>query len=169
MEIGQIVNTHGIKGELKIIPSTHDIKRFELLDRILVETKGGLVEFPIVSVRYVKKFVLLKLEGIEDMTQGETLKTCRIKIPKEDALPLGENEYYTGDLYDMKVVTDQGEDLGAIVEILVTGSNDVYVVKDQTDPKAKELLIPAIKDCILNVDLEDNIMTVHLLEGLRDL
>ncbi|HHX61023.1 MAG TPA: 16S rRNA processing protein RimM [Epulopiscium sp.] len=168
MEVGKIVNTHGIKGEFKVIPTTDDIKRFELLKSIFLETKSGLVEFPIVSVRYMKNFVLLKLENIDDMTEAEKYKPCLLKIPKEQALPLKEDEYYVGDLYNMKVVTDEGETLGEIIDILFTGSNDVYVIKNNVDPTVADLLIPAIKDCILKVDLEENIMTVHLLEGLRD-
>lgn len=168
MEVGQIVNTHGVKGEFKVIPSTDDAKRFELLKSIFVETKNGLVEFPIMSVRYMKNFVLLKLENINDMTEAEKYKTCLLKIRKEDALPLEENEYYVGDLYKMKVVTEEGEALGEVTEVLFTGSNDVYIVKDTQQPGAKEILIPAIKDCILKVDLEAHVMTVHLLEGLRD-
>ena len=116
----------------------------------------------------MKNFVLLKLENIDDMTEAEKYKPCLLKIPKEDALPLEEDEYYVGDLYNMKVVTDTGEDLGKITEVLFTGSNDVYIIKDSGDPSAKDLLIPAIKECILKVDLEANLMTVHLLEGLRD-
>lgn len=169
IEVGKIVNTHGIKGELKILPTTDDIKRFELLKEIYVETKNGLVTYPIDKVRYVKNFVLLKFQGIEDMTQAEKLKTCMLKIPKALALPLGKDEYYMDDLYNMKVETEEGEDLGEIVDILLTAGNDVYVVKDLANPKAKELLIPAIEDCIVKVDLEQGKMIVHLLEGLREL
>lgn len=168
IEVGKIVNTHGIKGELKVVPTTDNIKRFDLLKDILVETKEGLVSYTILSVRYLKGFVLLQLENVEDMTQAERLKTCVLKIPKELALPLAEDEYYIGDLYNMKVVTEEGEQLGEIVDILFTGGNDVYVIKDITDSKKKELLIPAIKQCILKVDTQQNIMTVHLLEGLRE-
>lgn len=168
MEVGKLVNTHGVKGEFKVIASTDDPKRFELLKTIFIETKSGLVEFPITSVRYMKNFVLLKLENIDDMTEAEKYKTCLLKIPKEEALPLEENEYYVGDLYNMNVVTKEGEALGQISEVLFTGSNDVYIVRKKGDTKTKELLIPAIKDCILDVNLADNIMTVHLLEGLRD-
>ncbi len=168
MEIGKIVNTHGVKGEFKVIPSTDDTKRFDLLKSIFVETKNGLVEFPITSVRYMKNFVLLKLENIDDMTEAEKYKPSLLKIPKEDALPLEEDEYYVGDLYNMSVVTEDGEVLGVITEVLFTGSNDVYMIKDKGNPASKELLIPAIKECILKVDMEAKIMTVHLLEGLRD-
>lgn len=168
MEVGKIVNTHGVKGEFKVIPSTDDTKRFELLKTIFVETRSGLIEFPITSVRYMKNFILLKLEQIDDMTEAEKYKTLSLKIPREDALPLEENEYYVGDLYDMKVVTDQGEALGVIVDVIFTGSNDVYVIRNPENPKVKDLLIPAIKHCILNVDVKENLMTIHLLEGLRD-
>lgn len=169
IKVGKIINTHGIKGELKILPTTDDIKRFELLNQVYVETKNGLVAYPIDGVRYIKNFVLIKLKGIEDISQAERLKTCVIKIPKALALPLEENEYYIDDLYNMKVVTKEGENLGEIVDILFTASNDVYVVKDIKDPKVKELLIPAIEDCIIKVDIKQKIMTVHLLEGLREI
>jgi len=168
IEVGKIINTHGIKGELKILPTTDDAKRFELLSEIYVQTKNGLVTYPIDSVRYVKNFVLLKFQGIEDMTQAERLKTCILKIPKNLALPLEENEYYVDDLYHVKVVTKEGEHLGEIVDILFTAGNDVYVVKDVTNPKSKELLIPAIEDCIISIDVEQKMMVVHLLEGLRE-
>jgi len=169
MEIGTIVNTHGVKGEFKVIPSTDDVTRYELLDNVLVEVGDELIEFPIESVRYFKQFVLLKLKGIDDMTKAERFKTYVLKIPRELALPLDDNEYYIGDLYNMKVVTEDGEDLGEIVDILFTAANDVYVVKDSSSSSSKEILIPAIKDCIKDVNLKENIMTVHLLEGLREL
>ena len=168
MQVGTIVNTHGVKGEMKIMPTTDDVKRFELLKEIFVETKDGLVVYPITSVRYLKNLVLLKLENIDDMTQAERLKTCDIKIPKSLALTLKEDEYYIGDLYNMEVVTKDGEKLGKITDILFTGSNDVYVVKNVIDPGRKDVLIPAIKQCILSVDINENTMIVHLLEGLRE-
>lgn len=168
MEVGKIVNTHGVKGELKVIPTTDDTKRFELLKSIFVETKEGLIEMPITSVRYFKNFVLLKLEPIKDMTEAEKFKTFSLKIPRSQALPLEKDEYYIGDLYNMRVVTEEGESLGEIIDILFTGSNDVYVVKNTKDAGSKEILVPAIKKCILNVDVANNLMTIHLLEGLRE-
>lgn len=168
MEIGKIVNTHGIKGELKIIPSTDDIKRFELLDSVLVEERGDLVEYLVLGVRYMKQFVLLKLEGVNDMTEAEKLKTFTLKIPREQALPLEENQFYVRDLYEMQVITDEGEELGEIADVLFTGGNDVYVIRNKEKPEVKDLLIPAIMQCVLSVDLEKNLMTVHLMAGLRD-
>lgn len=168
VQIGKIVNTHGVKGELKVIPTTDDITRFELLETIFVQTRSELNEYTLSQVRYHKNFILIKLEKIETMTDAEKLKNCIIKIPKKWALPLDKDEYYIGDLYDMQVLTEDGEDLGSIVDVLFTGSNDVYIVKDTNNTSAKEILIPAIKECIKNVDIEKKIMTVHLLEGLRE-
>lgn len=161
--IGKIVNTQGIKGEVRVIPSTDSPERFELLKEIYVDKRGTIEKLEIQNVRYHKQFVLLKIKGIDDMTTAETFKNCEIRIPKELALPLDENEYYISDLYDMAVFTNEGEDLGFIKDIIFTGANDVYVVKNNEN----EILIPAIKQCILKVDIKENKMTVKLLNGLR--
>lgn len=161
--VGKIVNTQGIKGEMRVLPSTEDIERFKLLDKIFVQRKSGLEEYAVENVRYHKQFVLLKLEGIDDMTSAERLKTCDVKVSEDMALPCGEDEYYIRDLYDMEVVTDEGECIGRIKDIIFTGANDVYAVSNGE----KDILIPAIKQCILNVDVENRKMTVKLLEGLR--
>lgn len=162
--VGNIVNTQGIKGEVRLMPAVDDVERFKLLDRIFVDRKGSITEYEIENVRFHKQFVLLKLKGIDDMTSAEKLKGTVAKITEDMALPCEEGEYYIRDLYDMEVVTDEGEKLGIISDIIFTGANDVYAVKSDD---GKEILIPAIKDCILNVDVENKIMTVKLLEGLR--
>ncbi|HHW66799.1 MAG: rRNA processing protein RimM [Epulopiscium sp.] len=166
IEIGKIVNTQGIRGDLRVIPTTDDPKRFELLKEIYIESRNELKKYTIEKVWYHKQFVILKLKEISSMTEGETLKNSIIKIPREFALPLEEDEYYIGDLYDIDVYTDHDEYLGKITDIIFTGSNDVYVVRKEGE--TKDLLIPAIKDCILNVDLDHKKMVVSLLEGLRD-
>lgn len=163
LTIGKIVNTHGVKGEVRVLPSTDDIKRFSKLKEIRVENRTSQT-YEIETVRYHKTFVLLKFKGIDNMDQAELLKNSILKINRKDALPLGQDEYYQCDLYGLKVVTDTGRNLGELTDILVTGSNDVYVVRDEK----KEILIPAIKQCILKVDLEAGEMLVHLLEGLED-
>lgn len=162
--VGNIVNTQGIKGEVRVMPTVDDVSRFKLLDHIFVDRKGSIKEYQIENVRFHKQFVLLKLKGVDDMTTAETLKGTVVKITEDMAVPCEEDEYYIKDLYDMEVVTDEGEKLGVITDVIFTGANDVYAV---TDDEGKEILIPAIKDCIINVDVENNIMTVKLLEGLR--
>lgn len=164
-EIGKITGTHGIRGTMRVFPTTEDPSRFERLKEIIVEICGKRETFHIQKVAFHKQFVLLTVKEITDINVAELYKNGRILIPDAMAIPLGEDEYYNRDLYGLKVVTEEGEELGEITEIFPTGSNDVYVVKK--DGKGKELLLPAIKDCIKNVDLENGVMTVKLLEGLR--
>ena len=164
-EIGKITGTHGIRGTMRVFPTTEDPSRFERLKEIIVEIRGKRETFHIQKVAFHKQFVLLTVKEITDIIVAELYKNGRILIPDAIAIPLGEDEYYNRDLYGLKVVTEEGEELGEITEIFPTGSNDVYVVKK--DGKGKELLLPAIKDCIKNVDLENGVMTVKLLEGLR--
>ena len=150
---------------MRVFPTTEDPSRFERLKEIIVEIRGKRETFHIQKVAFHKQFVLLTVKEITDINVAELYKNGRILIPDAMAIPLGEDEYYNRDLYGLKVVTEEGEELGEITEIFPTGSNDVYVVKK--DGKGKELLLPAIKDCIKNVDLENGAMTVKLLEGLR--
>lgn len=164
-EIGKITGTHGIRGTMRVFPTTEDPSRFERLKEIIVEIRGKRETFHIQKVAFHKQFVLLTVKEITDINVAELYKNGRILIPDAMAIPLGEDEYYNRDLYGLKVVIEEGEELGEITEIFPTGSNDVYVVKK--DGKGKELLLPAIKDCIKNVDLENGVMTVKLLEGLR--
>ena len=164
-EIGKITGTHGIRGTMRVFPTTEDPSRFERLKEIIVEIRGKRETFHIQKVAFHKQFVLLTVKEITDINVAELYKNGRILIPDAMAIPLGEDEYYNRDLYGLKVVTEEGEELGEITEIFPTGSNDVYVVKK--DGKGKELLLPAIKDCIKNVDLANGVMTVKLLEGLR--
>lgn len=164
-EIGKITGTHGIRGTMRVFPTTEDPSRFEHLKEIIVEIRDKRETFHIQKVAFHKQFVLLTVKEITDINVAELYKNGRILIPDAMAIPLGEDEYYNRDLYGLKVVTEEGEELGEITEIFPTGSNDVYVVKK--DGKGKELLLPAIKDCIKNVDLKNGVMTVKLLEGLR--
>lgn len=161
--IGKIVNTQGIKGEVRVIPTTDDITRFELLDSIFVLRRGQLEELEIENVRYHKQFVLLKLKGVDDMTTAEGYKNCEVQIPSEEALPCGEDEYYIRDLYGMSVYDEGGNLVGALSDVLFTGANDVYVIQRQDK---KDLLLPAIKECILDVNVDEKKMTVKVLEGL---
>ena len=163
-EIGKIAGTHGIKGTLKIFPTTDVPERFELLDEVILEIKNEKKVCKVDKVAYHKNFVLLTLKEYNDINQVEGFKNGRVLIPEEKALPLGKDEYYTRDLYDMEVYTDEGERLGTLKEVYTTGANDVYGVKDEN---GNELLIPAIKQCIIAVDVTNRKMTVKLLEGLR--
>lgn len=166
-EIGKVAGTHGIKGTLRIFPTTQDPSRFELLKEVIIELNGKRETLNILKVSYQKNMVLLTVKEINDINDAEKYKNATILIPEEKALPLGENEYYTRDLYDMEVYTADNEFLGTIIDILVTGANDVYVVKNEKKPEEKELLLPAIKDVVLSVSVAEKKMIVKLLEGLR--
>lgn len=165
-EIGVITGTHGIRGTMKVFPTTQEPARFERLKEVVVENRGGQETFHIKKVAFHRQFVLLTVKEVPDINVAETYKNARLLVPEAEAIPLEEDEYYTRDLYGLRVVTDEGEELGELVRIYETGANDVYAV--QKSPEEKELLIPAIKDCIRKVDLEAGVMTVHLLEGLRE-
>lgn len=163
MEIGQIVNTYGIKGFLKVVPYTDDITRFENLKSIYVETKNSLKTFIIEEVKYSKNLVLLKLKGIDDINTAEIYKNCYLKIDRKDAVELPEDSYFIIDLIGITVYTDNNEELGNIVDVYSTGANDIYVVKNEL---GKQVLLPAIGDVIKNVDIQNKKMIVHLIEGL---
>ncbi len=162
-EIGQIVNTSGLKGVLKIKPFTDDIKEFSNLKTIYIKTKNGLTEFKIEQVRYVKNMVMLKLTGIDTVEEAEKYRNLYIKILRDQEEELEEGSYYVVDILGCKVNTDTNQELGKVVDVFQTGSNDVYVVKDE---QGKQILLPAIKQVIKNVDIKNKIIIVHLLEGL---
>ncbi|GMQ56928.1 ribosome maturation factor RimM [Vallitalea sediminicola] len=163
--IGKIVNTHGIRGEVKVLSLTDDPKRFELLDYVYIDNNKSLEKYTIKNIKYFKNMIIIKFEELQDMTSAEKLKQSMVKIPRELALPLEDDEYYVQDLMDIKVSTDDCKYLGTIKDIIFTGSNDVYVI--ETEDK-KEILIPALKQCIKQIDMNSKTMIVSLLEGLID-
>lgn len=162
LTVGKITNTHGVRGELKVTPTTSDISRFDYLKIVWVEKDGKLTEFFVDSVRYHKNFVLIKLHGIDTMDRAEEFKNCCLKVDRKNARPLGENEFFIVDLLDCEVY-EGDELLGKITDILQTGSNDVYVVNGD---KYGEILIPALEHVVLNVDIEKKKIQVDLPEGL---
>lgn len=165
--IGRIATTHGVRGMVKVFPTTDDIKRFEQLKQVTLELPTGQERIvTITSVKYLNQFVLLAFEEVTDMNQAILLKQSIIKIPKEKAIPLKKNEYYVMDLMGLDVYEEGGTYIGPIIDVIFTGSNEVYVIKDSEN---HELLLPAIKECILSVDMEKRRMDVHVMEGLREL
>ena len=165
LEIGQIVSTHGINGSVKVNPFTDDISRFDDLKKLYIETKKELLEVQIEKVSYHKNQVILKFKGINSIEEVNIYRNCYLKINREDAVKLPENSYFIVDLMDIDVYDDTNNYVGKIVDIFPTGSNDVYVVKKEN---GKELLLPAIKKVIKNVDIESKKMIVNLIKGLDD-
>lgn len=165
LRVGVISSTHGVRGEVKVFPTTDDPTRFKLLKAVILDTGKEQKELEIEGVKFFKNQVILKFKGYDNINDIEKYKGMDLLISREDALPLEENENFIVDLIDMTVVTDEGRTLGTLVDVMQTGANDVYVV--QTSDK-KEILLPAIRDCILDVNVEEKRMLVHVLEGLLD-
>lgn len=162
-EIGQIVNTFGIKGMVKVKPFTENIEQFEELQKIYIKNKDGKKEYKIQEVKYHKQMILIKFEGIENPEDADLLRGSYLLINRKDAKPLEEGIYYIVDLLGLEVYTDEGVLLGKVDDIFNTGSNDIYVVKDEL---GKQVLLPGIDDVIKQVDLENKKIIVHIIPGL---
>ena len=159
---GVITSTHGVRGEVKVFPTTDDPERFKTLKHVLLDTGREKKPLEIQGVKFFKQFVILKFKGIDNINDIERYKGRPLLVSREDAVELHEDEYYIADLIGMKVKTDDGEN-GTLKDVIETGANEVYVVEFE---KYGEVLIPAIHECILDVDVENMQMEVHLLEGL---
>jgi len=164
LEIGQIVGTHGLKGVIKVKPLTDDITRFNKLKTVYINMKEELTEFPIEKVQYNKNMVLLKLQGIDTTQKAEEYRNFYIKIDRKDSVKLPENSYFIIDLIGCDVYDEENNLLGKLEDIYPTGSNDVYAVKNDL---GKQLLLPAIKDVIKQVDIANKKIIVKLMEGLQ--
>ena len=163
-EVGQVVNTFGIKGFVKVKPFTDDITRFEELKTLYICKKEKMEQVEIEEVKYHKEMVLLKIKGIENKTQAEMVKGLFLKIDRKDAKKLPKDTYFIADLIGLDVYTDEGELLGKVDDIYNTGASDIYVVKNEL---GKQILLPSIKKVLKEIDLENEKITVHLIEGLR--
>ena len=164
LEIGKIINTHGIKGELKVLSLTDDAKRYDNLKCLFVEEKGVLKNYDIEYVRYHKGFILLKLRGVESMEQAESMRSHVLKVHRKDAVKLPEGSYFICDIIGIQVIDTNGKELGLLEDVLKTGSNDVYIVRKD----GKEILIPALKTIVKSIDLQSEKMIVDLPEGIMD-
>ncbi len=162
-EIGQIVNTFGIKGMVKIKPFTDDINKFDKFKKIYIKKENTKKEYQIEEVKYHKQMVLMKLKGINTPEEADLLRGSYLIINREDEEPLEEGEYYIIDLLGSEVYTDENVLLGKLEDIYNTGSNDIYVVKDEL---GKQVLLPAISDVIKNIDIKNKKITVHIVSGL---
>ena len=164
LEIGQIVNTFGIKGMVKVKPFTDDTKkRFDNLKKVYVQNKNERKEYEIEEVKYHKEMVLIKFKGIENPDDANLLRNCYLVVDRDEEEPLEEGTYYIVDMIGLEVYTDEGEKLGILDDVFNSGSSDIYVVKNEL---GKQILLPAIEDVIKNIDMEQKKMIVHLIPGL---
>ena len=162
-EVGQIVNTFGIKGFVKVNPLTDDAERFEELESVFVVKNKELIEMKIEEIKYHKNMVLIKFKGIEDINMAEKYKGCYIKIKRENAKKLPEDTYFIADLIGLPVYDESGKLLGKVDDIYNNKSHDIYVVKDEL---GKQIVLPSTKEVIKQVDIDNERIVVHLIEGL---
>lgn len=165
LKIGGIISTHALRGEVKVFPTTEDVRRYDDLDKVYVEASSGKECLHVEKVRYFKNLVIVKFRGLDRIEDVERLVKKDLFVSREDAIPLGENEFFICDVIGLSVVTDDGQVLGCVKDVMETGANDVYIVSRKENPK-EEILLPATKEVILKISLEDGTMTVHLLPGL---
>ena len=165
-QVGVITSTHGVRGEVKVFQTTDDQARFKKLKQVILDTGKEDMELEITGVKFFKNMVILKFKGIDDMDTANKYRQKSLYVTRENAVKLEKNEYFIADLIGLAVSSEEGEDLGFINDVLQTGANDVYVIKKTGE---EDLLLPAIKDCVKEVDIEGGKMVVHVLPGLRDL
>ncbi len=164
MKFGQIVNTFGIKGMVKVKPFTENTKkRFDNLKKVYIKNKNEKKEYEIEEVKYHKEMVLIKFKGIENPEQANILRNSYLVIDRENEKPLEEGTYYIVDMIGLEVYTEEGKKIGILDDIFNSGSSDIYVVKDEL---GKQILLPAIEEVIKKIDMKERKMIVHLIPGL---
>lgn len=163
--IGVITSTHGLKGEVKVFPTTDDVGRFKSLKECIIRTPKGDVDVCMKSCKFFKNMVILSFKEFNDINEVEKYKNCDLYVTRENAVPLDENEYYIADALGLPVFTDDGRELGVLDDVMQTGANDVFVVKMND---GKEILIPVIPDCVTDMDFVNKKITVKLMKGMLD-
>lgn len=163
LEVGQIVNTFGINGFVKVYPYVDDVSRFDNLKKVHIKSKKDEKELQIEDVKYQKNMVLVKFKGIDKIEDAEKLRNSYIEIDRADAIPLEEGQYFIADLLGLDVYLDTGEKLGILDDIYNSGSSDIYVVKNEL---GKQFLLPYIDDVVKQINLEEGKIIVHIIEGL---
>lgn len=166
LQVGIITSTHGVRGEVKVYPTTDDPRRFGRLKEVVLDTGREKLNLEIEGVKFFKQFVILKFKGLDNINDIEKYRQKSLYVTRKNAVRLQRDEYFIADLIGLKVQDEDGTELGTVKDVIETGANDVYEV-EMAD--GRSLLLPAIKQCILNVDVENGMMQVHVLEGLLDL
>lgn len=166
LRVGVITSSHGIAGEVKVYPTTDDPNRFKKLKKCFLIMGKIKLELDIASVKFFKNMVILRFKQFNNINEIEKFKNAELYVTRENAVKLEEGEYFICDLIGLDVIDESDNKIGTITDVLQTAANDVYEV---TNDAGKKYLFPAIKQCILSVDLNNKIMHVHVLEGLLDL
>ena len=163
LQVGAITSTHGIRGEVKVFPTTDDVTRFKKLKEVILDTGKGQRVLEIESVKFFKQFAILKFKGIDNINDIEMYKGKNLFVTRENAVKLKKDEYFIADMIGMQVLLEDGEEFGVLEDVLQTGANDVYEVRTK---KHGVVLLPAIKECILDINIEERKMYIHVMDGL---
>ena len=164
-QVGIITSTHGVRGEVKVYPTTDDVRRFKKLKDVILDTGKEQITLEIESVKFFKQLVILKFKGIDNINDVEKYRQKSLYVTRENAVRLRRDEYFIADLMGLKVQNEDGEEIGILKDVMETGANDVYII-EMND--GRELLLPAIKQCVLQVDVEAGYIRIHILDGLLD-
>lgn len=165
LQVGVIASTHGVRGEVKVFPTTDDVRRFKKLKEVILDTGKETCILEIEQVKFFKQFAILKFKGIDTLDEVEKYRKKSLYVTRENAVRLKKDEYFIADLIGLKVLGETGEELGELEDVIETGANDVYQIKMND---GRQLLLPAIRQCILDVNVEEGFMKIHILEGLLD-
>lgn len=163
LQVGVISSTHGVRGEVKVFPTTDDIQRFKKLKEVILDTGKEYKTLNVQSVKFFKNMVILKFKEFDNINDIEIYKGKSLYVTRQNAVKLQKDEYFIADLIGMQAVSEDGTLKGTIEDVIETGANDVYAIRLED---GRELLLPAIKQCILQVNLDEQTLTFHLLEGL---
>ena len=163
LQVGVFSTKKWVRGEVKVFPTTDDVTRFRQLKKVYLDTGREMLPLEIQNVKFFKQFAILKFKGIDNINDIEKYRGKSLMIDREDAVDLDEDEYFIADMIGMKVYTEDGSEFGTLKDVMETGANDVYIIDSL---EHGEVLIPAIRECILDVDMDEERMTIHLMEGL---
>lgn len=166
LEVGKIVNTHGLRGEVKVVPWTDYPEVFEDIEYVYIQRRGEYERLDVKGIKYQKGNIIVKFPQIKDINEAEKYKNQVLYAERGVLGELPEGVYYIADLIGLDVVKEDGETVGVIGDVLNTGSNDIYEVKREGQ---KDLLLPVIDDVVLNIDIDGGRVTVRIMEGLEDL
>ena len=164
-QVGIITSTHGVHGEVKVFPTTDDVRRFKRLKEVILDTGKEQITLEVEGTKFFKQLVILKFKGIDNINDVEKYRQKSLYVTRENAVRLKRNEYFIADLMGLRVRDEDGSEIGVLREVMETGANDVYII-DLDD--GRELLLPAIKECVLDVDVEAGFIQIHIMPGLLD-
>lgn len=165
LQVGILSSTHGVRGEIKVFPTTDDVKRFKKNKEYILGTKNGNIDVMVESVKFFKQFVILKFEGIDTLDDILAYKGCSLYVNRAHAVKLQKDEYFIADLIGMEVFDEEDNYIGKLTDVLETGANDVYEITTEDE---NTYLFPAIKECIKKVDMDNRKITAYVMPGLME-